>query len=157
MNMNTQSNGACDFSIVPQQRSGTVHEPAHEPVREQDTRSAVERYKEIIGTAGEAIASMRAHDEERVAHLVARLAESQDRMAEVIEREKVVRLGVALHWESAVEALWDERWMSMRPMPKPDERVPPRDQGEYNTAMDVAFHALEESLQKRTLLRRKKD
>jgi hypothetical protein len=141
--MNTQSNGTCDFSVVPQQRTGAVHQPA------PDTRSAVERYKEIIASAGEAVAAMRARDEARVAHLVAKLAESQDRMADAIEREKVVRLGVALHWEQAVEALWDERWMAMRPMPKPDERVPPRDQREYNTAMDVAFQALEESLQKR--------
>ncbi len=151
--MNTQPNGTCDFSMVPQQRTGDVKQHAPEP----EVRSAVERYKEVIGSAGEAIAAMRAHDEERVADLVAGLAESQDRMAEVIEREKVVRLGVALHWESAVEALWEERWMKMRPMPKPDERVPARDQREYNTAMDVAYQALEESLQKRTLLRRKKE
>jgi len=149
--MNTQSNGTCDVPVVPHQRVGDVRPPAPEP----DGRSAVERYKEIIGTAGDAIAAMRAKDDERVADLVARLAESQDRMAEVIDREKVVRLGAALHWEQAVEALWDERWMTMSPMPRPDERVPARDQREYNTAMDVAFQALEESLQKRTLLRRK--
>jgi hypothetical protein len=86
---------------------------------------------------------------------VAGLAESQDRMAEAIEREKVVKLGADLHWEKAVEALWEERWMEMRPMPKPNPTVPPRDQDEYNTAMDLAYQALEESLQKRTLLRRK--
>ena len=147
--MNTQSNGTCDFSVVPQQRTGAVHQPA------PDTRSAVERYKEIIGSAGEAIAAMRAQDERRVADPVAKLAESQDRMADAIEREKVVKLGAALHWEKAVEALWEERWMEMRPMPKPNVGVPARDQSEYNTAMDLAFQALEESLQKRTLLRRK--
>jgi hypothetical protein len=90
-----------------------------------------------------------------VGELLAKRAESQERMARAIEHQKVVRLGAALHWESAVELLWDERWMSMSPMPKPDERVPPRDQREYNTAMDFAYQALEESLQKRTLLRRK--
>jgi len=149
--MNTQSNGTCGYSVVPQQRTGDVHQPMAEP----DSRSAAERYKEIIGGAAEAIATMRARDEARVAELAAKLAESQDRMADAIERQKVVRLGAALHWESAVEVLWDERWMSMSPMPKPDERVPPRDQREYNTAMDLAYQALEESLQKRTLLRRK--
>ncbi|MEO6084370.1 MAG: hypothetical protein ABIQ18_14820 [Umezawaea sp.] len=148
--MNTQSDETCDFSF-PQQRTGDVHQPVPEP----DHRSAVERYKEIIGGAAEAVAAMRARDEARVAELVARLAESQERMARAVEHAKVVRLGAALHWESAVEALWDERWMSMSPMPKPDERVPPRDQREYNTAMDFAYQALEESLQKRTLLRRK--
>ena len=33
--------------------------------------------------------------------------------------------------------------------------LPPRPQGEYNRAMDLAYQALEDSLTKRTLLRRK--
>ncbi|WNV82103.1 hypothetical protein [Umezawaea sp. Da 62-37] len=151
--MNTQPNGTCDFSVVPLQRTGDGHAHAAEP----ETRSAAERYKEIIGSISEAVSTMRAHDERRVAELVARLAVSQDRMVDAIEREKVVKLGVALHWEAAVEALWEERWLQMRPMPRPDERVPPRDQNDYDAAMELAFHALEESLQKRTLLRRKKE
>ncbi|MET1075983.1 MAG: hypothetical protein ABWY11_25270 [Umezawaea sp.] len=151
--MNTQPNGTCDFSVVPLQRTGDGHTHAAEP----EPRSAVERYKEIIGTIGDAVTTMRAHDKSRVAELMARLAVSQDRMVDAIEREKVVKLGVALHWESAVEALWEERWLQMRPMPHPDERVPARDQNDYDAAMELAFQALEESLQKRSLLRRKKD
>lgn len=150
--MNTQSNDT--FSMVPLQRSGDVPQPH---VAEPDQRSAVERYKELIGTIGDAVESMRGQDQERVADLVARLSESQDRMADIIDREKVVKLGAQLHWESAVEALWDERWMRVSPMPKADESAPARDQREYNTAMDVAFQALDDSLQKRTLLRRKKE
>jgi hypothetical protein len=38
-------------------------------------------------------------------------------------------------------------------VPAPDESVPPRDQREYNTALDLAFRAVEESLQKRALFR----
>jgi hypothetical protein len=149
--MNTQSNSTC--SMVPLQRTGDVTPHVAEP----ETRSAVERYKEIIGSIDEAVEAMRAQDQAHVADLVARLSESQDRMADVIDREKIVKLGAQLHWESAVEALWDERWMRVSPMPKADETAPARDQREYNAAMDVAYQALEESLQKRTLLRRKKE
>jgi hypothetical protein len=139
--------------MVPLQRTGDVTPHVAEP----ETRSAVERYKEIIGSIDEAVEAMRAQDQAHVADLVARLSESQDRMADVIDREKIVKLGAQLHWESAVEALWDERWMRVSPMPKADETAPARDQREYNAAMDVAYQALEESLQKRTLLRRKKE
>jgi crotonobetainyl-CoA:carnitine CoA-transferase CaiB-like acyl-CoA transferase len=151
--MNTQSNGTCDISMVPLQRTGDVTPHVAEP----EARSAVERYKEIIGSIDEAVGAMRAQDQARVADLIARLVESQNRMADVIDREKVVELGARLHWESAVEALWDERWMRVSPMPGPDETAPARDQREYITAMDLAYQVLEDSLQKRTLLRRKKE
>lgn len=153
--MTPHTDGACDLTAVPLQRTGDLDADRH--VAGADMSSAVERYREIIGIAAEAIGSMRARDEERVADLIAGLAQSQDRMAEIIERGRVVELGANLHWESAVGALWDERWMTMSPKPRPDESVPVRDQREYNTAMDVAFLALEDSLQKRYLLRRKKD
>lgn len=146
--------GTCGFTVVPLQRTGD-HGPAQHAPPEVESASAVERYKEIIAMATDSVAVMRANDEARVADLVAKLSESQDRMAEIIERERVVKLGVALHWESAVEALWDERWLTMSPVPPAEESVPARDQREYNTAMDQAYQALEDSLQKRTLLRRK--
>jgi hypothetical protein len=137
------------ISVVPAQRT------SGEGVPEIGTVSAVERYKEIVALAAESVDRMRAADRARVRDLLVRLAASQDRMAEVIEQEQVVKLIVAVHWEAAVELLWDERWMRMTTVPDPDESVPPRDQREYNTAMDLAYQALEESLQKRTLLRRK--
>ncbi|WP_051772801.1 hypothetical protein [Saccharothrix sp. NRRL B-16314] len=137
------------ISAVPVQRT------SGEGVPDVEVVSAVERYKEIVALAAESVERMRAADRARVRDLLARLAASQDRMADVIEQEQVVKLIVAVHWEAAVELLWDERWMTMTPVPGPDESVPARDQREYNTAMDLAYQALEESLQKRTLLRRK--
>jgi hypothetical protein len=148
--MSQHFSGTQMTAAVPEQRCGDG-----EPARHAPEPSAIERYKEIIGMAAEAVETMRAHDRERTGELIVTLAESQDRMAEVIEREKVVRLGVALHWEAAAEALFHERWMTMSPLPQPDLSVPPRRQDEYNTAMDVAYQALEDALQKRSLLRRR--
>ncbi|MGM1064255.1 hypothetical protein [Saccharothrix sp. Mg75] len=153
-------------SAVPAQRGHApaqrVHgEPGHtggggaEAVPGVPGVSAVERYKELIGLAGESVDRMRAHDRVRARELLDRLAASQERVVEVIEREKLVRAVVRVHWEAVVELLWEERWMTMTPVPAPDESVPPRPQHEYDEAMDRAFEALEESLQKRTLLRRK--
>ena len=139
------------FESVPSQRQSeeVIEVPAVENV------SAVERYKEIIAIATDAAARQRKLDEVRCAELAERIAATQAQIAEVRDRERVVRMGAALHWEQAVEQLWNERWLQMVTPPQPDESVPPRPQGEYNRAMDLAYQALEDSLAKRTLLRRK--
>ncbi|WP_433267971.1 hypothetical protein ACQPZF_03010 [Actinosynnema sp. CS-041913] len=135
-------------SVVPAQRSG-------DGVPEAAAVSAVERYKEVAALAGESVERMRDADRDRVRELLERLAASQDRMADLIEQEKLAQAGVRLLWEAAVDLLWEERWMRMSPVPDPDESVPPRDQRDYLIAMDVAYQALEDTSQKRGLLFRK--
>ncbi|WP_285751502.1 hypothetical protein [Lentzea sp. NBRC 105346] len=125
--------------------------PEEEPV----VMSAVERYKEIIEGVTEATRRMRARDAERNAELTERLGRSQEQVAEINEREQMVRFGAELHWEAAKKQLWNETWLRMTVFPSPDESVPQRPQSEYNAAMDAAYEALEASLQKkRSLLRR---
>jgi hypothetical protein len=141
------------FESVPSQRQS--EEVIEVPTTLPENVSAVERYKEIIAIATDAAARQRKLDEVRCAELAERIAATQQEIAEVRDRERVVRMGAALHWEQAVEQLWNERWLQMVTPPLPDESVPPRPQGEYNRAMDVAYQALEDSLAKRTLLRRK--
>ncbi|MEV0679802.1 hypothetical protein AB0I60_25075 [Actinosynnema sp. NPDC050436] len=135
-------------SVVPAQRSGDTGS-------EVVAVSAVERYKEVVGQAAAAVEKVRDQDRDRVRELLVRLAASQDRVAELIEQEKLTHVAVRLLWEAAVEALWEERWMQMKPIPDPDETVPPRAQQDYFTAMDLAYYSLEDALQKRGLLRRK--
>ncbi|MFE9743678.1 hypothetical protein ACFYOT_02110 [Saccharothrix saharensis] len=134
-------------SVVPVQRTSGHGVPEVEAV------SAIERYREVVALAGESVERMRAADRARVRQLLERLAESQDRMAAVIDQEKLVKQVVAEHWEAVVKLLWDERWFTMTTVPVPDESVPPRDQGDYNTALDLAYRALEEAAQKRALFR----
>ncbi|MGW4211527.1 hypothetical protein ACWEIJ_26270 [Lentzea sp. NPDC004789] len=141
------------FESVPSQRQS--EEVIEVPTTLPENVSAVERYKEIIAIATDAAARQRKLDEVRCAELAERIAATQQEIAEVRDRERVVRMGAALHWEQAVEQLWNERWLQMVTPPLPDESVPPRPQGEYNRAMDLAYQALEDSLAKRTLLRRK--
>ncbi|GAA3652284.1 hypothetical protein C8D88_1011375 [Lentzea atacamensis] len=140
------------FESVPSQRQS---EEVIEVPAVPESVSAVERYKEIIAIATDAATRQRKLDEVRCAELAERIAQTQHQIAEVRDRERVVRMGAALHWEQAVEQLWNERWLQMVTPPLPDESVPPRPQGEYNRAMDLAYQALEDSLAKRTLLRRK--
>ncbi|CAL9644525.1 hypothetical protein SUDANB95_06405 [Actinosynnema sp. ALI-1.44] len=134
-------------SVVPAQRSGDV-------VPEVEAVSAVERYKEVVALADESVQRMREVDHQRVKEALDRLVASQDRMAEAVEQEMLTRVGVTLLWEAALDALWDERWLTMKPLPNPDESVPPRPQEHYNGLMELAHQRLEDSLQKRTLFRK---
>ncbi len=115
----------------------------------------VERYKEITGLATEAVERMRQQDRERAAELERELVESQGWMAQIAEQERVVQLGARLHWEAAVKALWNERWLEMTPMPTPNRSVPEHDQLHFDAEVERTFQNLEAALQRRGLLRRK--
>ncbi|KAA2263005.1 hypothetical protein F0L68_11135 [Solihabitans fulvus] len=142
-----------DPRVFPAQRMANPLESG----AERDVVSVVERYKEIAGMAAESVDRMRRHDQERASVLDRALLESQERMARIADQERIVRLGVALHWEAAVEALWDERWMTMSPQPQPDETVPDHDQLHFDGEIERTYRALEDALQKRGLIRRKRD
>jgi hypothetical protein len=142
---------------VPEQQEGVPvqrvqGEPGHPAGRRS---SAVERYKELAGLATEAVDRMRRRDADRVAELDQALRDSQQRMALVAEQERVVRMGVRLHWEAAVEALWDERWMSVSPLPAPDESVPDLGQLHFDSELERTYQVLEDALSKRGLIRRR--
>ncbi|GDY30135.1 hypothetical protein [Gandjariella thermophila] len=116
---------------------------------------ASERYREIAGWATDAIERMREADRERATELERELAAIEQRMAQLAVQERVVRMGVQLHWEAAVEALWNERWLTIGPLPKPDERVPEGSHLHFDAEVGRTYHALEESLSKRSLIRRR--
>lgn len=150
------SEHAVSEHAVPEHQEGlpvqrVEGEPGHPALRS----SAVERYKELAGLATESVDRMRRRDAERVAELDRALQDSQQRMALVAEQERVVRMGVRLHWEAAVEALWDERWMSVSPLPAPDESVPDLGQLHFDSELERTYQVLEDALSKRGLIRRR--
>jgi hypothetical protein len=116
---------------------------------------ASERYREIAGWATDAMDRMRARDRERAAELDRELSEIEQRMAQLAVQEQVVRMGVRLHWEAAVEALWNEHWLTIGPLPRPDERAPEASHLHFDTEIGRTYHALEQSLAKRSLIRRR--
>jgi hypothetical protein len=116
---------------------------------------ASERYKEIAGLATDAVARMREHDRERATELERELADVEQRMAQLAVQERVVRMGVQLHWEAAVEALWNERWLTIGPLPRPDEHAPEASDLYFDTEVGRTYQALEEAVGKRSLIRRR--
>ncbi|ASO22802.1 hypothetical protein FHR81_005133 [Actinoalloteichus hoggarensis] len=114
--------------------------------------SAGERYKELCGTATGALAAMRAHDQRLAAELHEAVAEARDDVLRAAERERVTRLVVRLRWEAAVEALWDQRWLTMTPLPRPAAVALAYDLDECELDIDRAFDRLDEALRRRGLL-----
>jgi DNA-binding FadR family transcriptional regulator len=117
--------------------------------------SAARRYKDITGGMTEAVARMRREDAERSRRLAESLVELHEAMAEAADREALTVLGVALQWESALESLWYEQWMTLRPLPSPDPSASPRDLDYLDAVVAQRYEALREAVRRRGLLGRR--
>jgi hypothetical protein len=116
---------------------------------------AVHRYKQLAEQNTEAVRHMREHNRKVAERLRARLTEVDRELAEATERERVARMGVRLHWEAAVEALWSERWLQVGPQPDPVEPPPGLDMLRADADVGRTYDALREALLKPTLLPRR--
>jgi hypothetical protein len=118
-------------------------------------RSAARRYKEITGGMNDAVERMRARDTELARRLAIRLARLHEQMEDAADREALTVLGVALQWESALESLWNEQWMTLRPLPKPDPDASPSDLDYLDAVVAQRFEVLQEAIRRRGLLGRR--
>ncbi|HEX4722491.1 MAG TPA: hypothetical protein VH333_08255 [Pseudonocardiaceae bacterium] len=117
---------------------------------------AVRRYKELADLNTDAVLRMREHDRTVADELRARLAEVDRLLAEATARERVARMAVRLHWESAVEALWNEKWLRVGPQPGPTTPPPPGLSASMADAeVGRTYEALKEALRKPALLPRR--
>lgn len=103
--------------------------------------SAAREYQDVIAGLSAAADALRERDRERAAELAGRLVELDDAMVRAVERAALTRLGVDLRWEAALEALWTESWLRLRPRPDPPEAAGDLD------ALDAAVEARSAELQ----------
>jgi hypothetical protein len=111
--------------------------------------SAAREYKEIIAGIAAAANDLQERDRERAAQLNRELAGLHEDMTRAVERAALTRLGVELHWEAALEALWVESWMTLRPRPDPDPRADPADLARYDAEVEQCAAALQEAVRRR--------
>lgn len=116
---------------------------------------AVRRYKELADVNTEAVRQMREHNRAVAETLRARLADVDKRLAEAIQRERMARMAVRLHWEAAVDALWGERWLQVGPQPDPTTPPPGVDTILADSEVSRTYEALREALRKPALLPRR--
>lgn len=118
--------------------------------RLEPAASAARRYKEITAGITAAAEALRERDRERAAALARRLVELEAQMLRAGERAALTRLGVELHWEAALEALWVESWLELRRRPGPD----PAGAGADLAALDVEVEERATTLQEAARRRR---
>jgi hypothetical protein len=82
--------------------------------------TAAKRYKDEIAELTAGFEGDAARSATRVAQLRQRVAELGKELKAASEQRVIARLGNVLAWEDALEILWVESWMTMRPFPKPD-------------------------------------
>lgn len=116
---------------------------------------AARRYKELAERNTEAVRRMQQHDRTVAEELRRRLGEADRELAEATAREWASRVGVRLHWESATEVLWDERWLPIGPQPDPVEPPPGMTVDVADAEVGRTYDQLRDALRKQALLPRR--
>ncbi len=107
------------------------------------------RYKDVIGELTAAADALRDRDRARAAALARELVDLDAAMVAAGERAGMSRLAVELRWEAALEALWDEQWMTLKPRPRPDPDADPERLDELDRAADLAATELLDAVRTR--------
>lgn len=117
--------------------------------------TAAREYKAVVAGITAAADGLRERDRDRAAELTRDLLDLEDVMARAEERAALTRLGVDLHWEQALEALWSESWMTLRPMPAPDATADPADLDMLDAEVAQRLAALLEAIRRRRITLRR--
>lgn len=107
------------------------------------------RYKEIMALADDAAQRLRRHEADRVDELTGEVAAGHQRIERAEQQQEQVREGVRKRWDSAMEDLWEERWMRVTPMPEPDLSAEPAGPEEPIRSVQNAYLRLREALSRR--------
>lgn len=117
--------------------------------------TAARDYKDITGGMTDAVARVRRQDTERATQLGEELVELQDRMHAAGNRATLSEIVTLVRWELAMEALWAESWMTLRPLPLPDPNAAPGDLDYLDAVVEQRFQALLAVVGRRPLLGRR--
>lgn len=108
-------------------------------------------YKEVILGLTAAADALRERDRERVAALEQRLVELEEALAAAQERARTSQEQATSRWAKALDALWSEAWLKMRPLPRPDRWADPAELDELDAAVVRCADELHDALHKRWL------
>jgi hypothetical protein len=98
--------------------------------------TAARRYKDEISKVTGGMEAEVERNEARVRELRELVARLDRDLVTAADRRLLVRIASELAWEDALEALWVESWMTMRPFPKPDRLAKPGDAMELGAEVE---------------------
>ena len=90
-----------------------------------DEAPAVQRYKDVVAGLSAAADDLREQDRLRAAELARRLVDLDAAMARAGQRAALSLFAAEMAWERALDALWQESWMTLRRRPSPDGSADP--------------------------------
>jgi hypothetical protein len=109
----------------------------------------VRRYKAILAEVTAAAAELRENDRRRAAELKRLLVGLDDEMLHAGERATLSGVGVQLHWEAALDKLWQEAWMKLRPRPAPNPDADPDELATLDAELARRYTELEQAVRRR--------
>jgi molybdopterin converting factor small subunit len=112
--------------------------------------TAAQEYKAVIAERTAGFDEDAADNTDRVSQLEDRVAELGRELRAASDQHVVARVGNLLAWEDALEILWVESWMTMRPFPKPD-RFAKGDPAELVVRVEARLADLRAEVQRRGL------
>ena len=114
--------------------------------------TAADEYKGIIAALTAGFDTDAARNAERVEQLQQEITELGKELKAASDQHVVARVGNILAWEDALEILWVESWMTMKPFPKPD-RLAKGDPATLVTRVEARVAELRSLVQRRGLRR----
>jgi len=113
---------------------------------------AAHEYKNVIGELTAAADALRARDRERAEALESRLGELDTAMLRAVDRAARSRRAVGMHWESVLDALGYEEWMTLKPPPRadPEADADPDTLDDLDMASDRAAVAVLDAVERRS-------
>lgn len=128
--------------------------PSTPDERADGAPDAARAYKDVVAGLTAPADELRARDRERLAALEVRLAELATAMAEARERAEKSAEAAKKRWEAALESLWAESWLKLRPLPRPDPWADPAKLDALDARVELCAAALREALHRKMRLRR---
>jgi hypothetical protein len=110
---------------------------------------AAQRYKDVIADLSTAADDLRERDRLRAAELARELVDLDAAMKRAGDRAAVSLFFAEVAWEDALDALWQESWMTLRPRPHPDPDADPAQLDELHAALDRASVELKDAARRR--------
>ena len=114
--------------------------------------TAADEYKAVIAELTLGFDTDAARNAERVEQLQQEITELGKELKAASDQHVVARVGNILAWEDALEILWVESWMTMKPFPKPD-RLAKGDPATLVTRVEARVAELRSLVQRRGLRR----
>lgn len=111
--------------------------------------TAADEYRAVIARLAGVADDLRERDAERAVALRSELVDLERAVEQADTRAAATRFVVDLHWETALEALWPEQWLKLRPKPGPDRRARAEDIDAHDAAAAEAAEVLLAAVRRR--------